>query len=469
MRKLYILGAIACIFTACRPSVTINKPVAGGTTPGGLPVYYTNYMAIGSATTAGAADGTLYLIGQDNSYPQRLFEQFSTVTGNQSAKGPFIQPWMVSNEGYPTLKLVIGTIMDTCQGTSSLGPVTDSGKVNAANGNLYTSPANNGQINNIAVPEIRVADYDVAGYASLNPLAARFYNNANGTPMDELSHTINNLYPTFFTFWLGEYDVLGYALAGGQGDGNITGPYVAVPLFLNFYNKSDITPLSVFETLYDSALHLAWSIGSSGALINIPDYTTAPFFTTIPANGLFLTRQSQADSLNAYWAAQNKFPFVLFHIGYNYFIIQDNSGNVRQAVPGEEILLSTPMANITCYGWGSYSAIPAQYVLTTDELQFIRSATKAFNDFIYQESLKYHLAYVDMNTYLNTLATGIAYNGIQYSASYVSGGAYSLDGITFTPRGYALVSNAIISSINSYYHSTIPLTNANLYNGILFP
>ncbi len=467
MRKVYILGAMACIFAACKPSVTINKPVSGGTTPGGLPVYYTNYMAIGSATTAGAADGTLYLTAQDNSYPQRLFEQFTTVTGNAAAKGPFIQPWLVSDEGYPTVKLVMGTNMDTCEGTTSLGPVNYNGSVNSANGNFYNSPANNGQINNIAVPEIRVADYNVPGYASLNPLAGRFYYNAAGTPMDELSHTINNLYPTFFTFWLGEYDVLGYALAGGQGDGNISGPYQAVPLFGTFYNRSDITPLSVFETLYDSALHLAWSIGSSGALINIPDYTTAPFFTTIPANGLYLTRQSEADSLTAFWHVQ--FPNILFKIGYNYFIIKDNAGHTRQAVPGELILLSTPMANLTCYGWGSYVAIPEQYVLTTDEIQFIRAATKAYNDFIYQESVKYHIAYVDMNSYLNTVATGIAYNGIKYSAAYVSGGAYSLDGITFTPRGYSLVANQILTSINSYYHSTIPLSNANLYNGILFP
>ena len=464
MKKVYILGAMACLFAACKPSVNINNPIAGGTTPGGSPVYYTNYMAIGSATTAGAADGTLYLTGQDNSYPERLFEQFSTVSGNQAAKGPFIQPWMVSNEGYPTLKLVMGYIMDTCAGTSSLGPVTYSGQLNAANGNAYVSPANNGQINNIAVPQIRVADYDVAGYAALNPLAGRFYASNVGTPLDELQHTLNNLYPTFFTFWLGEYDVLGYALDGGQGNGNGT----ALPIGGNLYNTTDITPTSVFETLYDSALHLAWSTGASGALINIPDYTATPFFTTIPANGLYLTRQTEADSLYNFW--KPLLPTApSFQIGYNYFIIKDNGGNIRQAVPGEEILLSTPMSMITCHLWGSYVAIPEQYVLTTDELQNIRNATTAFNNFIYQESLKYHLAYVDMNKYLGTLTTGIAYNGVKYTASFVSGGAYSLDGITFTPRGYALVANEIITGINSYYHSTIPLTDVNQYFGIQFP
>ena len=225
------------------------------------------------------------------------------------------------------------------------------------------------------------------------------------------------------------------------------------------YNQSDITPTYVFEALYDQALQLAIGKGASGALINIPDITTVPFFTAIPSNGLFLTRQTQADSLNGYWRAQ--FPNISFHIGNNQFIVQDNAGQVRQSVPGELILLTTPLNNLTCLGWGSYTAIPEQYVLTTDELQFIRTATARFNDFIYKESVRYNLAYVDMYTYLGTIAKGITYNGINYTADYVSGGAFSLDGVHLTPRGYALVANEIIRTINTKYHSTIPYTDGN--------
>ena len=462
MRKVYILGAMVCLFAACKPSVNINNPVSAGS------AVFTNYLAIGSTYTAGAADNSIYVTSQLNSFPERLFEQFQTVSGNSGAKGPFIQPLLVGESGYPTLKLVVGTIIDTCQGTSSLGPVTTSGSLNSQDANAYVSPANNGQINNIGVPGVRVADMPVAGYSTLNPLANRFYYSTAATPMAELHHAVNNLYPTFFTFWLGEYDVLGYALGGGQGVGNGT----AQPITgTNIYNTGDITPTAVFENLYDSALNIAMSLGASGALINIPDFTNVPFFTTIPADGLYLTRQTEADSLNAYWqTAPHKLTNLSpFHIGYNLFIINDNAGKFRQAVPGEEILLSTPMANITCYGWGSYTPIPEQYVLTTDEETNIRTATATFNTFIYNESVKYHLAYVDMNTYLSTIATGISYNGINYSSSFVTGGAYSLDGITFTQRGYALVANEIISTINTFYHSTLPLTNVNQYLGIQFP
>ncbi len=465
MRKIYILGAMACMMAACKPGVNINNPVSAGN------AVFTNYLAIGSSFTAGAADNSIYVSSQVNSYPKRLFEQFQTVAGNKAATGPFIQPLLLGNDGYPTLKLVLGTIMDTCQGTSSLGPVPSSATLNAFDGNLYVSPANNHQINNIGAPLLRVADMPVAGYANGNKFAKRFYYNLAGSPMDELHHAVYNLYPTFFTFWLGPEDILGYALNGGQGNGVISGAFQAQPIGGNYYNPNDITPLSVFENLYDSALNVAMSTGASGALINIPDFTNVPFFTTIPADGLFLSRQGQADTLNAYW--KPKLPNLPpFHIGYNLFIITQNDGVVvRQAAPGEEILLTTPMANITCYGWGSYVPIPCQYVLTTDELQFIRAATTSFNQFIYQESVKYHLAYVDINAYLGagSLVSGISYNGIKYTTAFVTGGAYSLDGINFTQRGYALVANQILSTINSYYHSTLPLTNVNQYLGIQFP
>lgn len=55
------------------------------------------------------------------------------------------------------------------------------------------------------------------------------------------------------------------------------------------------------------------------------------------------------------------------------------------------------------------------------------------------------------------------------SAKFVSGGAYSLDGIHFNAKGNALLANEFLKSINQKYNSRIPLLNANLYKGIYFP
>ena len=206
-----------------------------------------------------------------------------------------------------------------------------------------------------------------------------------------------------------------------------------------------------------------------GALINIPDVTSLPYFNLIPSNGFYISRQSQADSLNAFWAGS--IPAKIFKLGYNQYVVQDHMNIVRQSTPGELILMTAPFNHSSCASMdsmGTYTPIPNQYVLTTEELQDIHNAVTSFNLFIYQESLKYRLAYVDMNQYLKTLMSGVVYNGISYNANYITGGAFSLDGIHLTQRGYALAANNIIATVDSYYHATVPLTDANKYNGILY-
>ena len=456
MRKIYIIGALACLVSACKPSVNITTPATSGS------AIFTNYMAIGSAHTAGYADSSLYVTGQLNSYPQRLFEQFSLIP-DRGARGIFYQPLLHGDMGYPTARFVVGMKYNECiPADSSLGPVDlPTFSYDAQDAARYVSPGPNGQINNIATPYCRVGDLTVANFGIVNPYAARFFVNTIGTPIDELRFRVDNLHPTFFTMWLGIDDVLGYALAGGQGNG--TGN--ALPGALNFYNSNDIIPSPVFYSNYDSAVGIAISTGSKGALVSVPDVTTFPFFTTIPANGLTIPRQSLADSLNAYYATLN----LVFKLGSNYFIIQDNAGNVRQAVPGELILLSTPQDSLTCAAWGSFKPILKQYVLTTDEIQNIRNATTRYNSHIQGVAARNNLAYVDMLSFMSQISTGITFNGINYSTQYIAGGAFSLDGVHFTPRGYALVANRIIQAINAQYGSTVNTIDVNQYHGILFP
>ena len=451
MRKIYILGAFACLFAACKPSVNITvQPTAGDAD-------FRSYLAIGNSLTAGYADGSLYATGQLNSYPQRLFEQFTQVAAPYGAQGDFKQPLLVTDNGYPAAKLLLSMVYP-CVGDSTLSAINLPGYTqDAADAKRVT-----GQINNIGVPGIRVADYPVSGYGGVNAYAARFYNDVTKTPQDELVYRVNNTHPTFFTMWLGANDVLGYATAGGQGDGSGN----AAPAFANFYNRNDITPTAIFDTAYEHAVATAVSTGAKGALINIPDITTIPFFTTIPINGLTISRQSLADSLNAFYGNSIDYKFAL---GSNYFVVRDHNGNMRQSVPGELILLTTPSDSLTCAGWGSVKPIPQEYVITTEELQNIRNATQRFNDIIKGVAFRRNLAYVDMYSYMSTLQSGITYNGIMYNAQYVSGGAFSLDGVHLTPRGYALVANKIIETINSYYHSTVSPVNVNKYNGVLFP
>ena len=459
MKKFITFAAVAFVFAACHPSVNVTTPPTNGTAK------FSNYLAIGNSLTAGYSDNSLTSTSQLNSFPERLFEQFSTIPGPFGAKGPFIQPLLPGNYGWPGPKLILSMTYPKCDSAdSSLGPIYYPYPLDSTGSWLYSNAlVNHGQINNIGVFGMRAVDYLVPGYAGGNPYAYRFYHNPADRPLDELYWMVGNLGPTFFTLWLGDNDVLGYALAGGQGNGIGT----ATPLFGNYYNSSDISPTAAFIACYDSALKASISTGASGALINIPDITGLPYFNTIPANGLILKTMTEVTNLKTlYGPSYDK----AFDTGANYFIIKDHNNLTRQMVPGELLLLDTTLLHhIQCNGWGSTTPIPAQYVLTTDEIQNIRSAVITFNAHIQTLAQLNHLAYVDMYSFYKTLNTGYSYNGIKYTAQYVNGGAFSLDGIHFTQRGYALVANQIITTINSYYHSTIPLTDVNRYSGITFP
>lgn len=469
MRKVYLFGAMALMFAACRPSVSITTPPSPGPT-----VNFNNYLVIGDDYSGGYSDNSLTVRGQLNDYPQILFEQMAKIPDPRGAKGPFIQPLLHSDNGYPNAKKILGYHVYACAPYDSfLAPVNyPNFLMDVEDDKRYLSGVNNDQVNNVSVMGIRMADYPVANYANMieasygMPYARRFYFDLTptGTPQAELTHRVDVLYPTFFTMWLGINDVLGYALYGGQGDG--TGN--ALELSGKFFNPRDITRIGAFDTAYRTALNEAIRTGASGALLNIPDITSLPYFTYIKSNGVFLDRQGQADTLIRWWngfGVETTFePEV-----ENQFIIRDHNNEIRQSVPGELILMNCPLDSIRCAGWGTTVPIPSIYVLTTDEIQFIRRAVEQYNYTIKQEAALHHLAYVDMNAFFKTLPTGNPFNGIRYTNDFIYGGFYSLDGLRPTHRGNALIANEVIRTVNAFYGSTINPVDANKYRGVDFP
>jgi len=107
--------------------------------------------------------------------------------------------------------------------------------------------------------------------------------------------------------------------------------------------------------------------------------------------------------------------------------------------------------------------------LDQGEIQVLRAKIAAYNEVIISLANQYKLALVRVDEFSSTLKTGFAYNGVSMSAKFVSGGAYSLDGIHFNAKGNALLANEFLKSINLNYKSRIPLLNANAYDPTLFP
>jgi lysophospholipase L1-like esterase len=278
MKHIYLLGASLLVLASCKPNLEPTKPTSGDAN-------FTSYVAIGNSLTAGYADGTLYRSGQISSYPNMLAEMFAFAGG-----GEFKQPLLPGDAGWPSLKYVLGV-----SSTGSLGPTTYSGTMDTAGSgtNVYAA----GPYNNVGIPGIRCIDYIMPGYATANPYAARLVN----SPFQTALAMATSKPATFYTVWLGANDVLGYATGGGVGTVN-TG--ITYPTATN-----NISSTTLFGFCYDSVVNNLARTGAKGALINIPDVTSIPYFTTVPYNPLNAADPNfgpQVATLNTQFAGLNQ-------------------------------------------------------------------------------------------------------------------------------------------------------------------
>lgn len=433
MKKLYILSAMVVGLAACKPNLEPQAPERGDAD-------FTSYLAVGNSTTAGYADGALYREGQINSFPNILAEQFKTVGG-----GEFRQPLVPGEYGWPVAKKVLNYVQGPCDTVATIKPTDFDGALDTPG--TYQNIAAQGPFNNIGVPGIKAIHFGLKGYGLFNPFAGRFYKDpATTSSLDQILRIDH----TFFTLWMGNNDVLGYATAGGDQGNDM------------------ISNLKLFGQSYDSIMSTITRNGAKGIVITIPDVLAIPFFTTIPPKGLEGLKEQDINKLNlAYNGTQ-----VHFDMGKNYFVIQDanEATGFRQIRDGEYVLLSLPLDSVKCAGWGTIKPIPGRYVLTQDEVDKIVLAYTSFNNVIVDLATEYQIPVLDVRDYFNSIREdGTAYNGINYNLNYVTGGIFSLDGIHLTGRGNALLANKIIERINTHYGSSIPYADVNMYTGIRMP
>ena len=117
--------------------------------------------------------------------------------------------------------------------------------------------------------------------------------------------------------------------------------------------------------------------------------------------------------------------------------------------------------------------IANKWVLTATEKARVAAATTAYNNSIIAIAATKNLAVADMNAVMNQLVSGLQVetNSI-YTANYFSGSGtegqvlFSLDGVHPNARGYAVIANEIIKTINAKYKSNLPLHNPTYFPGI---
>jgi lysophospholipase L1-like esterase len=427
--------------------------------------------------------GGLSLEGQLNSYPNLLAGQFKAVGG-----GDFVQPLFNANQanGSGFLKLT---------GFDATGnPLISFESTNTANiaGSLaasrtlltkYTGPTNQ----NLGVPGIRVADITTNGYGLNNPMGFNPYFERLLAPgaagavsyLQYVTAQVAAIKPTFFTNWLGNNDVLGYATSGGV---------------------DPLTPAAEFTTKYNQSIDVLTAGGAKGLVATIPAVTAVPFFTTVPTAAV-------AAQINATPIPPALQPAIKQALGLPQtaplpaglrfgFYITTGANVKRLATPNDLLTLTSravinspssnptqqplpvgigleipgaPAATAAALAAGS-NALPNNFVLDADEVTAVTTRTGELNAAIVASAQRKNLAVFDANAYFNTVArNGVVINTTPNSAAFISGNLFSLDGVHPTPRGYALVANEMIKAINAKYGSSVPGVDASTYRGVKFP
>jgi hypothetical protein len=436
MYKLHAIGFV--LFTvlgmlSCKPKVRTAIPSKGE-------LDVSKVIYIGDGQMGGYMNDGLKNESQKNSLANILAAQFELIGSNQ-ANLPWINSSSIGISISGLAPMHLGYKTD-CQGTISLAPLRD-----ASTGDLSCITQSCYQASNpftvFGIPGLRLNQFTNSSFAASNP----FYNRMSSSPSISLLDELMAQKGTFFQLYIGLEDVLDYAKSGGTHE--------TLPSELQFQQN------------YEQVIQNLTAEGAKGAIATIPDVTMMPYFTTIPWNGLNLDNSNVGTLNNIY----NPLGFY-FQLGANPFMIVDSTANmfaVRQIQSTELLLLSLPLDSVKCNQMGVLFPIRDEFVLDAGELNELRGKIQAYNNFIRQIAQTYNLALVNTGQFVSNLTDGFTYNGVSMSAKFVSGGAYSLDGIYLNPRGNALFANAFIKAINQKYHSTIPEVNANKFDGVRFP
>ena len=519
IKNIKWLAIAALVIASCakEDEVTVANPDSSD----GLPLTagsanFSKYVALGNSLTAGFSDNALFIEGQKGSWTNLLAQKFKLVGG-----GDFKIPLMSDN---------VGGIAGVPGFTPRLffngsGPVSLALPPYNQVSTTPLLPALVGPFNNMGVPGAKSFHLLAPGYGNAanlpnaNPYFVRFAS----TPGASILGDAMAQNPTFFSLWIGNNDVLGYATTGGD-------------------DTNPITPIAGaagvgFDATYDAIVNtLTANPVTKGIVSNIPYVTSVPYFTTVPTDPFPGLPSANVTSLNQLFGGINaalaasglppRFVTLVADDGNPatieknpLLIVDDNPSPMYPNISTQITAALTPI-----YGAGAASFLGTLYgkarharnttgnrdyillptrglitppnnvqsglpigleafsirgisyplqdsaVLTAYETGLVKTATDAYNSKISAVASAKGLAFVDANAILSQVATtsGISANGFTVKSDYITGGGFSTDGVHPSPRGYALIANKALEAINAKYGSNLGSYDLGMYR-ILFP
>jgi hypothetical protein len=517
IKNIKWLLLVSLTFVACNDDdevVTHNSSDGQPLTAGSAD--FSKYVALGDSFAAGFSDNALFIEGQKGAYPNIIAQQFALVGG-----GEFKTPFMADN---------IGGLLPSTLGLGPRLYFNGTAPASLAAPPFNKVPTTTltplgGTFNNFGIPgaksfHLLAPNYgNPAGLANVPPTANPYFVRMATNPAKTVLEDALAQNHTFFSLWIGGNDELGYATAGGDPTVNpltpqatFTGAYNSLISQLSaggrkgvIANLPSVTTLPYFYVIkYDQLKQTDLVDPTSGNSL-IPTLNTSLYGPLDNA----LTFLGQGDRIN-----------LLSTTGNNPMIIKDETltdlsaqltavligggvpapqanvlgsifGQVRQTKPTDLICLSASTrigrpTNLNLDGevspvpistgptaldaLGVSYPLPDRYILLPTEVAEIIAATDGYNATIEAAAANNNLALVNAKQIMNNLTStnGISANGFTLTSTFVTGGAFSLDGIHPSPRGYALIANEFIKAINLKYGSNMKGVDLGNYR-ILFP
>ncbi len=465
-------------------------------TPGPGQADFSKMVAVGNSLTSGYMDGALYNRGQQNSFVSILAEQMKSVGG-----GEFNVPEINSENGLYAVgpnDIPLGRLVLTADpNTGAISPAP------IGPGNLPAPfTGDKAALNNFGVPGVTLGTALIPDIGNLtsplfNPLYARFASNPGSSTLigDAAAALADG--GTFFSFWLGNQDVLGYATGGASNPGILT---------------SDVD----FQARLGAALGAMLNANpeAKGVIMNIPSFDVLPHFNLIdplaiqlpgairPELGAGLAQINAA--INGWNAGVNANPQLPDAVkatlirptlstnfdAYPLLILDPSLSDAAIPLPNGETFTIPKIRNITeedgiklpltaqaalGQGVGISPLSPLNEVqfdafyLTRAEQEEIEAKINTFNGYISAAAAanSERLLLVDVNDLLNQVVQGmVSHANIGLTASIVPpNGAFSVDGVHPNARAHAFIANLIIDGINEKWGANIPKANPNAYPG----
>ena len=392
MKKIFpfiLLGGVL-IYGCAKYDDAPTRPTYDGSFP------INSMVTIGNSLTAGFQSGALFLDGQNGSFGDLIAEQLNL--------GPLTHvnvdyPGISSTPGYGRMELVFGAggadLVTTVYDTVTFDPTPLLSNL------TYPAP-----YSNLGVPGALLQECLTAVDAATSLAGNSFFEFIMRGLGTQLQQAIT-LDPDLATFWLGNNDILGYALSGGMSP---MGPFGAD-----------------FATFYGLALDSLASHIDYVAVANIPDILSIPYAT---------------------------------YLGTSYAGMQlygEVQGEVIALRAGEDYVLLTAKEELAMgLGFSPLAPLTDLVVLDATEAELVTTTTSEYNAIIaatvaaLNEGRAYEIVLVDLNSYFGDLAyDGYMVAGTLLTPEFISGGLFSLDGVHPGYIGYALIANQFIAAMNS--------------------